>query len=200
MAGAAAGQPALAVKVLPEVDAAARPASTAAETAASRELARSVLATLDHRGGPFAIVDKQAAMIMVYRADGTLAGASAALLGRTLGDHAAPGVGERTQQQRLRPDDQTTTAGRFVSEPGRNLSGEPIVWIDYASALAIHRLRPGPAKERRAARLASQNALDRRASSGCVVVPERFYETVVQPLLGRTRGVVYVMREEGSPA
>lgn len=172
--------------------------AAASETPAMRSLARNVLAFADHRGGPFAIVDKQAATITVYRADGTPAGVSAVLLGRAFGDHSVPGVGERTQLNRLRPGDQTTAAGRFDSEPGRNASGEAIVWLDYDNALAIHRLRPGPAREQRAARLASTKLQDRRISSGCVVVPGAFFDAVVQPLLGSARGVVYVMPEDGA--
>ena len=135
-------------------------------------------------------------MLFVYRADGTLAGASPALLGRTRGDHSVAGVGERTQSGRLRPGDDTTPAGRFETEPGRNNAGESIVWIDYAAALAIHRLRPGPGMSDRAHRLATPGPHDNRASAGCVVVPAEFYATVVQPLLGQSRGVVYVMPEQ----
>ena len=161
------------------------------------DLARQVFESADHRSLPFAIVDKQAARILVFRSDGSLAGASPALLGQTVGDQSAPGVGERTRAGRLRSADRITPSGRYVSEPGHNLQGEAIVWIDYASALAIHRLRPGPAAERRAQRLASMNAGEMRISAGCVVVPVAFYEAVVQPLLGRGRGVVYVMPESG---
>lgn len=162
------------------------------------KLARWVIGSGDHRGLPFAIVDKRAATIMLFTADGAFAGASPALLGRTLGDDIADGVGERTQQQSLRPEDLTTPAGRFASEPGHNISGEAIVWIDYGSALAIHRLRPGASKQQRAERLASTDARRRRASAGCVVVPEAFYDAVVAPLLGRKRGMVYVMPEYGT--
>lgn len=125
------------------------------------------------------------------------AGTSAVLLGQTLGDEIVAGVGERTQQQVLRPQDLTTPAGRFSSEPGQNRSGEPIVWIDYGSAFAIHRLRPGASRQQRAARLASNDAMGRRLSAGCVVVPEAFYDAIVAPLLGHYRGVVYVMPESG---
>jgi hypothetical protein len=164
---------------------------------AARQLAQRVLALRDNAGRPFAIVDKQAAMLMVYRADGQLAGVTPALLGQAVGDASVSGVGERSQAGRLRRVDQTTAAGRFASEPGRNRAGESVVWIDYANALAIHRLRPGPALARRTQGLASSNAQDRRLSAGCVVVAVAFYEAVVQPLLGAQRGVVYVMPETG---
>ncbi len=172
-------------------------ASIAAIPDAVRQLALRVRDSGDHGGRPFAIVDKRSAMIMLYSADGTLAGSSSALMGRTLGDASTAGVGDRTQQQRLRNEDLTTPAGRFVSEPGRNSSGEAIVWIDYGAALAIHRLRPGASRDERSRRLASNDAQAKRVSAGCVVVPERFFDSVVQPLLGRGRGVVYVLPESG---
>jgi hypothetical protein len=81
------------------------------------------------------------------------------------------------------------------ARPGRNDKGEDIVWIDYAASLAIHRLRPAPAQERRPARLASPTPDDNRISAGCVVVPVTFYDLVVAPTLGSGRGVVYVLPE-----
>ena len=167
----------------------------ASSAAASDLAAARVLTSADHRQRPFAVVDKQAGTISVYRADGALAGTSAALLGRTLGDHSMPGVGERAQTGQLRAGDRTTPAGRFDSEPGLNRAGDTIVWVDYASAFAIHRLRPGPSKANRARRLRSTSAADKRVSDGCVVVPEAFFDAVVQPTLGRAPGVVYVLPE-----
>ena len=163
---------------------------------AATRLARRVFAAADHGGLPFAVVDKAAAVLMVYRADGHLAGATPVLLGLTPGDQATADVGQRTQAGRLRAADRTTPAGRFAAEPGHNLSGESVVWIDYGKAFAIHRLRAGLPQERRAERLASPSPADNRISAGCVVVPVKFYEAVVDPLLGRGRSVFYVMPEE----
>ena len=39
---------------------------------------------------------------------------------------------------------------------------------------------------------------DNRSTLGCVVVPVAFYLDVVEPLLGRSSGVVYVLPETGS--
>jgi hypothetical protein len=136
---------------------------------------------------------------MVFRGNGQLVGTTPVLLGRTAGDKAVAGVGERAQAGQLRIADQVTTAGRFGSQPGHNLAGEDVVWIDYESALAIHRLRPGASQHERALRLASPNPQSRRMSAGCVVVPVAFYEAVVAPVLGRGRGVVYVMAEDTPP-
>lgn len=170
-------------------------AAPAIASEATQALSAQVVALGDHRHRPYAIVDKRAATLAVYRGDGTLAGLTPVLLGRRKGDASRPGVGQRTRTGTLRDDDLTTPAGRFASEPGRNLEGEAIVWIDYDAAFAIHRLRRGASYAERARRLASADLEGRRASAGCVVVPEAFFDGVVQPLLGRSRGTVYVMPE-----
>jgi hypothetical protein len=148
----------------------------------------------DAQGRPFAVVDKRGARIYVFEADGQLAGESTALLGSTFGDHTVPGVGAQAQTGYVGPDDRTTPAGRFEATPGVNLSGEHIIWVDYDSAFAIHRLRPGSSYKVRASSLASLDA-GKRLSWGCVVVPVAFYEQVVQRVLGSGRSVVYVLPE-----
>jgi hypothetical protein len=170
--------------------------ATAASTDA-RAIARWAVAGGDAEGKPFAIVDKRAARIFVFDASGRLVGASAVLLGLTPGDRGVAGVGARPLGQ-IGRDERITPAGRFDTEPGRNLDGEDVVWFDYDEGLAIHRLRPGPAHERRVQRLASRTPADNRISLGCAVVPVAFYETVVAPALGRKRGVVYVLPERAS--
>jgi hypothetical protein len=164
-----------------------------------RDLARWTLRTADHAGLPFAIVDKKNAHIYVFDRAGRLRGASAILLGQAIGDDSAPNVGEHAQTGTVPLQERTTPAGRFVSEPGRNRQGEQVVWVDYQSAFAIHRLRPGASQRPREIRLASATPLDNRASYGCVVVPVRFYLDVVARLLGQGRGVVYVLPEQGPP-
>jgi hypothetical protein len=154
-----------------------------------------VLRSGDAHGRPFAVVDKHAARLYVFHADGRLAGHTPALLGSAMGDHVVPGVSERTQAGTIRPEDKTTPAGRFEASPGRNAKGEGVVWVDYDSAFAIHRLRPGFAYSARASRLASWEAGGKRVSWGCVVVPVPFYEQVVERVLGQGRSVVYVMPE-----
>jgi hypothetical protein len=106
-----------------------------------------------------------------------------------------PGIGDRPVSQ-IRPFERTTPAGRFDSVPGRNLTGESVVWVDYDTGIAIHRLRPGASEVGRARSLASATPDDNRQSYGCVVVPPAFFDAVVQPVLGRTHGVVYVMPDE----
>lgn len=166
----------------------------------TRTLAQWVLDQRDHGGRPFAIVDKKQAQLYVFDAAGILKGATPVLLGQQPGDEIAPGVGERAQEGFVPPHERTTPAGRFEAEPGVNDTGERVIWVDYDSAFAIHRLRPGRSMREREARLASTHLPDRRASAGCVVVPVPFYEEVVQRWLGEGRTVVYVLPESGSAA
>lgn len=161
------------------------------------QLARSVRESSDHALRPFAIVDKRAALLVVFHPDGRLAGSTAALLGSVYGDDTVAGVGERAQRGALQPGDATTPAGRFVSQPGHNHMGEEVVWVDLQAAFAIHRLRPGPARTARAWRLASTNPGHKRVSQGCVVVSVAFFTNVVLPLLGRQPAVIYVLPEGG---
>ena len=163
----------------------------------ARYAVRWVLATQDNQGKPFAIVDKKNAQIFVFESRGQLVGASPALLGLSLGDTDVSDISQR-QPTSLSTAERSTPAGRFLTEHGRNLNGEAVVWLDYAAKLAIHRLRSAPAHERRAERLASATPDDNRISLGCVIVSESFYETVISPAFGKSRGVVYVLPETRS--
>ncbi|MCK9688109.1 hypothetical protein [Scleromatobacter humisilvae] len=150
----------------------------------------------DDHGRPFVIVDKKAARIFVFGAGGKLLGASSTLLGQSRGDIPVPGAGAK-DPSRLLPDERKTPAGRFESVPGRNLHGEPVVWVDYDTGIAIHRVRPGISQEKRDASLATEDPNNKRLSLGCVVVPETFFWSVVLPTLGNVRGTVYVLPEDG---
>jgi hypothetical protein len=182
--------------------AALAPAAGASETfqdLRTSEDARSLVGWVQRTGDahrrPYAVVDKRSAHIYVFHADGRLAGHSPALLGSALGDHIVPGVGEHAQTGHVPADERTTPAGRFEAAPGENSSGEHVIWVDYESAFAIHRLRPGFAYQARSGRLAGSPAAAKRVSWGCVVVPVAFYQQVVERVLGASRSVVYVLPE-----
>jgi len=175
----------------PSARAAADPWARSGATVDAQRLVRWVSATADHQGMPFAVIDKPAATIHVFGPGGGHAGSAPVLLGSALGDHSAPGIGQRPLSQ-IRPHERTTPAGRFVSEPGSNLQGHDIVWIDYPSAVSLHRVRGHPA-ERRVQRLASPVLAERRISHGCVNAPTQFYNRNIAPWFGREAGVVYVL-------
>lgn len=161
-------------------------------SANAQRLVRWATDTADYQNMPFAVIDKPAARIHVFSAQGHWLGSAPVLLGAALGDRSAPDIGTRPLSQ-IRPDERTTPAGRFVTEPGRNLRGDDIVWIDYDSAVSLHRVRSVSAAERRLQRLASPGARDKRISYGCVNAPEAFYNQFIAPVLGKGPGVVYVL-------
>lgn len=171
--------------------AAQTPAALSAET---RETLAWVLASRDHGGKPFMVVDKRAAQVSVFNGQGKMLGAAPALLGMAAGDADVPGNGMKPVSQ-IKAHERITPAGRFATEPGRGLQGDAIVWFDYDAGLAIHRVRPGAAEEARTQRLAHQNASAQRVSLGCVVLSPAFFDAVVQPSLGQQRGVIYVLPE-----
>lgn len=160
----------------------------------ARQTADWVMASRDHHGMPFVIVDKQHVRVFVFQPDGKLGGATAALMGSAIGDDSVHGIGER-EMSAIEPHERTTPAGRFVTQPGTNSFGEDIVWVDYEAAVSMHRVRAKEPRERRLERLASATPDDNRISFGCINLPVAFYETVVKPALGSAPGVVYVLPE-----
>ena len=158
-----------------------------------------IRSTGDNKGAAFAVIDKKAARVHVFDASGKERASAPVLLGLARGDHSVPGIGERAMAD-IRPEERTTPAGRFVSEPGRNLQGEDIVWVDYDAAVSMHRVRATNPAERRLQRLATSSAADNRISYGCINVPAAFYDMHVKPALGGGRGVVYVLPETHSLA
>jgi hypothetical protein len=151
----------------------------------------------DNQGMPFMIVDKVNAKVMMFDTNGQLQGAAPALLGLARGDDSTPGIGER-KISTIRPEERTTPAGRFVASLDRDARGEEFLWVDYSTAISLHRVVKGKPAERRAERLRSAAATDNRISYGCINVPLKFYEKVVSPAFTGTNGIVYVLPETRS--
>lgn len=190
--GAGAANRQLAVLALAVLAFAQVPLAAAAQDA--QWLARAAVSAADNRGAPFAVIDKRNARVFVFDATGRLQASSPVLLGLARGDDSVPGIGERPVSE-IRPEERTTPAGRFETEPGLNTKGEDIVWIDYDAAVSMHRVRATQKSERRLQRLASPTVADNRISYGCVNVPAAFYDAYIQPVLGSRRGVIYVLPE-----
>ena len=123
-----------------------------------------------------------------------MTGRAPVLLGLTPGD-VEPASARGKDPAALAVHERVTPAGRFEARPGRNLSGERIVWFDYDAHLAIHRLRPAPASQQRPERLASPRVEDRRITLGCVAVDPVFFDQVVLPTLGSGASLVYILPE-----
>jgi hypothetical protein len=112
------------------------------------------------------------------------------------GDTSVPGIGQR-RLATMTVAERTTPAGRFQASLGHDLE-QDILWIDYDSALSLHRVIPGKPKERRLQRLNSPSASDNRITYGCINVPVKFYDSVVAPAFTDTVGIVYILPETGA--
>lgn len=168
----------------------------AAVPSAAGEVTAWIRDTDDNQGLPFLIVDKVNAQVLAFDPEGRLLGTAPALLGLTRGDVSPPGVGDRPLSA-IGPADRITPAGRFVASMGENLGGKGILWIDYAAALSLHAVITTRPADRRLQRLATATPQDNRISFGCVNVPARFYEEIVQPAFNGTVGIVYILPESG---
>ena len=156
-------------------------------------LARWVIASGDNRELPFAIVDKEAAQILVFAADGKLRGFAPALIGSAAGDDSAPGVGDRELQD-IPAGDRTTPAGRYLAAYGPAAGGKSVLWVEYATSISIH---PLPAtkesrKEKRKERLASKTPRDNRITHGCINVSSTFYSKIIRTTF-KQAGVFYIL-------
>lgn len=159
----------------------------------AREVADWVVTSRDNHGLPFVIVDKIEARVFVFDGHGVSAGSAPALLGIGPGDDSAPGIGKR-KLAAIPPAERTTPAGRFQASLGEDFE-QDILWVDYATALSLHRVIVGKPSDRRHTRLVSPSPLDNRISFGCINVPARFYDQVVAPAFKGTVGMVYILPE-----
>ena len=150
----------------------------------------------DAGGRAFGVIDKPKSTLWIFDHQGRLLDRSPVLVGQARGDVAPADIGTRPLNQ-VRPHEKITASGRFVTESGHNLRGEDIVWLDYDSAMSMHRVRHVPG-ENRSARLATADVADNRISFGCVNVPAEFYEQQVKPLFAKRSGVIYVLPEQRS--
>ncbi len=160
----------------------------------ARQVSNWIRNSNDNKAQAFAVIDKKNAALHVFDREGTKLASSPVLLGIAIGDASVPGIGERKMSE-IRPEERTTPAGRFVTEPGINLQGKDIVWIDYDAAVSMHRVVTANKAERRLERLATPDVSDNRISYGCVNVPAAFYDKFIKPVFGSQPAVVYVLPE-----
>ena len=156
-----------------------------------------IVASRDNGSLPFAVIDKVAAKVFVFSADGQLQGVAPALVGSARGDYSAPGVGDRELSD-IPPKQRTTPAGRFLGAFGPAWGGKNVLWVDYASAISLHPVIVGTPKEHRMERLRSPTPKDNRITFGCINVPAAFYKNVVRPTFTGTSGVFYILPETTS--
>lgn len=152
-----------------------------------------IFASADNHGLPYAVVDKNNASLFLFSAKGKALGAVPVLIGVAKGDNATPGIGSKNLAE-IGPAEKTTPAGRFLAKFGLAAGREKVLWVDYATSVALHPIPPGASKkEHRRERLLSPTPDDNRITFGCINAPLAFYSKTVRPLFQRKGGYVYVM-------
>ena len=180
----------------------ARPASVAAAAILPSEAAARVIdwvaATSDNHALPWAVVDKTNAALFLFDPKDKPLAAVPVLVGIAVGDEASPGVGSKTLAA-LGPAEKTTPAGRFLAKFGLPVAGERVLWVDYATSVALHPIpQDAGVRERRRERMLSATPDDNRITFGCINVPKAFYSTTLGPLFRRKGGYVYVLPDTRS--
>lgn len=168
-------------------------------SAAARQVSDWVVASGDNRALAFVIVDKVNARLFLFDAGGTARTSVPVLVGLAHGDDSPRGIGDR-KLSAITPAERITPAGRFVAEPGQNLSGKDILWVDYDAAISLHRAsdkKPGMTAKSRVERLTGPTG-ERRISYGCINVAEDFYDQFIRPTFARATGIVYILPETRS--
>ncbi len=174
-------------------DAAAYAPPDAAAASRISDFAGSVMRSGDAEGRAFGVIDKQAATLWIFDKQGNAVANTPVLVGEATGDVAPADIGQRPLSK-VKRHEKVTSAGRYVTEPGKNHKGEDIVWLDYEHALSMHRVRNVP-REYRPKRLLTPTVADNRISFGCVNVPASFYDRHIDLMFSRSPGVVYVLPE-----
>lgn len=152
-----------------------------------------VAASDDNHGLPWLVVDKRNAALFLFDAKGKPLDAVPVLIGIAEGDEASPGVGNKKLAD-LGPAEKTTPAGRFLAKFGLPVSGEHVLWVDYATSVALHPIpKDAGAREHRRERMLSPTSDDNRITFGCINVPKLFYAKLLRPLFQKKGGYVYVL-------
>lgn len=162
-------------------------------SAAAVRVADWIAASRDNGSLPYIIIDKKRASLFLFDAKGKALGKAPVLIGVAAGDDATPGVGSKNLAE-IGPAEKTTPAGRFLAKYGLAAGRQKVLWVDYATSVALHPIPPGASKkERRRQRMLSPTPDDHRITFGCINVPSALYGKSVRPLFQRKGGYVYVL-------
>jgi hypothetical protein len=173
----------------------AKPAPVLPPPVASADAARVMnWVALSHDNGsmPYLVIDKRQAALFLFDRRGKFLGQTPVLLGIGVGDDSTPGVGAKTLSE-IGPAERTTPAGRFIAKFGLAVGGTKVLWVDYATSVALHAVITSHPKERRVERLKSPTPDDNRISFGCINVGTPFYSGKIRPLFAGKGGVVYIL-------
>lgn len=163
------------------------------QSAATMRVADWIAASGDNGSLPYSVIDKKAASLTLFDAKGKSLVTVPVLIGVAVGDDASPGIGSKNLAE-IGPAEKTTPAGRFLAKYGLAAGKQKVLWVDYATSVALHPIPAGVSKkERRRQRMLSPAIDDNRITFGCINVPMAFYSKSLQPLFQKKGGYVYVL-------
>lgn len=146
----------------------------------------------DNHALPYIIIDKPAAVAYLFDARGKMLAHAPVLIGIAPGDDATPGIGSKNLSE-IGPAEKTTPAGRFLAKFGVAAGKQRVLWVDYATSVALHTIPPGNPKDKRKERMLSPGIDDNRITFGCINVPKIFYNQNVSPRFRKKGGYVYIL-------
>ncbi|WCM25416.1 hypothetical protein NDN01_15260 [Sphingomonas sp. QA11] len=165
----------------------------AGQSAATMRVADWIAASADNGALPYLIIDKNAASLLLFDAKGKALAKVPVLIGVAVGDDASPGIGSKNLAE-IGPAEKTTPAGRFLAKYGLAAGRQKVLWVDYATSVALHPIPKGASpKERRRQRMLSPTPDDNRITFGCINVPMAFYNKSLRPLFQKKGGYVYIL-------
>lgn len=173
------------------------PTAQVPRSAAATRLLAWIAVAHDNGDLPYAVIDKQAASLLLFAPNGKDLGQVPVLLGVGVGDDSSPGIGAKDLAE-IGPAERTTPAGRFVAKFGRAFGRQRVLWVDYANSVALHAVITTHKQERRVERLRSASADDNRITFGCINVDSGFYTGKLRPLFRKQGGVVYILPDTKS--
>ena len=163
------------------------------QTVETSRVARWVGSSGDNQKLPYVIIDKNDASMSLYSATGKLLDKVPVLIGIARGDEATAGVGTKKLSE-IGPAEKTTPAGRYLAKFGLAFGRERVLWVDYATSVAIHTIPADSSKkERRRERILSETPEDNRVTFGCINVPKAFYAQLLRPQFQKKGGYVYIL-------
>lgn len=162
------------------------------QSAATMRVADWIASSGDNTSLPYIIIDKNNASLFLFDAKGKPLGKVPVLIGVAVGDEASPGIGSKNLAE-IGPAEKTTPAGRFLAKFGLAAGRQRVLWVDYATSVALHPIPQGTSKERRRQRMLSPTTDDNRITFGCINVPMAFYGKSVRPLFQKKGGYVYIL-------
>ncbi|CAM8664396.1 hypothetical protein [Sphingobium sp.] len=146
----------------------------------------------DNHALPYIIIDKPGAAAYLFDAKGKMLAHAPVLIGIAPGDDATPGIGAKNLSE-IGPAEKTTPAGRFLAKFGVAAGKQRVLWVDYATSVALHTIPPGNPKDKRKERMLSPAIDDNRITFGCINVPKIFYNQSVSPRFRKKGGYVYIL-------